>query len=91
MLHLNFDIKPHILSSQIQVLVVDDNAINRMVTSKLLRTLGCEATVLESGPECIQKLAEVGPSGFDIVLLDLCMPEVIIHIRFFLKIVRIIF
>ncbi|OAE24889.1 hypothetical protein AXG93_2931s1320 [Marchantia polymorpha subsp. ruderalis] len=59
----------------IKVLVVDDNAINRMVTSKLLRTLGCEATVLESGPECIQKLAEVGPSGFDIVLLDLCMPE----------------
>ncbi|CAM6097878.1 unnamed protein product [Calypogeia fissa] len=60
---------------KVNVLVVDDNAINRMVTGRLLQSLGCKTLVLESGMECLEQLAKQGPGAFDILLLDLCMPE----------------
>lgn len=58
----------------LQVLLADDDAINRAVTRKLLEKLGCVVSVVSSGFEC---LSAVGPAtaAFQVVLLDLHMPE----------------
>ena len=53
------------------VLVVDDNTLNRRLTSHLLNELGAETSVASSAVECFEKLAE---GGIDIVLMDVQMP-----------------
>ena len=58
----------------INVLVVDDNSINQMVTSKLLKKLGHSVGVASSGAEALAKLAAPG-NRFDLVLMDMMMPE----------------
>jgi CheY-like chemotaxis protein len=55
-----------------KVLVVDDNAANRMVAERLLAAVGVEASSVDSGREALKVLAvEV----YDAVLMDLRMPE----------------
>ncbi|KAG6732641.1 hypothetical protein I3843_01G180600 [Carya illinoinensis] len=58
----------------LQVLLADDDNVNRGVTRKLLEKLGCIVTAVSSGFEC---LSAIGPAGssIQIVLLDLHMPE----------------
>ena len=53
------------------VLIVDDNAVNRRVTSALLEKLGCRTETAASGEEALQRMAEGRP---ELVLLDLEMP-----------------
>ncbi|URD94193.1 Ethylene receptor [Musa troglodytarum] len=57
----------------LQVLLVDDDGINRKVTHKLLEKLGCCVSPLSTGAEC---LSSIGTSGaqFQLVILDLNMP-----------------
>ena len=55
------------------VLVVDDNVINREVLAELLRRLGHVPTVAVDGPSALE-VAMVKP--FDLLLLDISMPEV---------------
>jgi DNA-binding response OmpR family regulator len=57
-------------------MVVDDNSVNRIVTRRLLDSIGCIPTVVDSGQKCLDILIEKGASAFQIILLDLCMPEV---------------
>jgi PAS domain S-box-containing protein len=54
-----------------QVLVVDDNQINRRVAYEILRNAGCSVTTAESGEAAIV-LVEKQP--FDVVLMDIQMP-----------------
>uniref|UniRef100_A0A2N9IR51 Ethylene receptor n=1 Tax=Fagus sylvatica TaxID=28930 RepID=A0A2N9IR51_FAGSY len=58
----------------LQVLLADDDDVNRAVTRKLLEKLGCTVTAVSSGFEC---LSAIGPAGssIQIILLDLQMPE----------------
>ncbi|XP_076904186.1 protein EIN4-like [Bidens hawaiensis] len=58
----------------LQVILADDDNVNRMVTKKLLEKLGCQVTSVSSGFECLSSL---GPttSPFHVVILDLHMPE----------------
>lgn len=58
----------------LKALVTDDNLINRTVTKQLLEKLGCQATVVESGRQCLATLAQSG-SLYKFLLLDLWMPE----------------
>lgn len=56
----------------LRVLVVDDNAVNRMVISRHLVGLGCDPVEADSGPRCL----ELGATErFDAVLMDVLMPE----------------
>jgi len=55
-----------------QVLVVDDNRLNSHLLSLLLQRLGLQAQSASSGP---QALAMLGDGRFDLVILDLRMPE----------------
>jgi CheY-like chemotaxis protein len=55
-----------------QVLVVEDNPINRMVATGLLKRLGAEVTLAEGGAEAV---ATVQQRAFDLILMDIQMPD----------------
>jgi CheY-like chemotaxis protein len=54
------------------ILVVDDNRVNRLVAVKSLEALGAEAEAVDSGAMAI---AAVERTNFDLVLMDINMPE----------------
>ena len=54
-----------------RVLVVDDSAVNRMVTDKILRSDGFEPVLAEDADRALDILGE---QEFDILLLDINMP-----------------
>src|ERR1700694_5293345 len=54
------------------VLIVDDNATNRRILEAQLKIWGMTPTSAHSGHEALEKLAK---RNFDVVLIDLQMPE----------------
>ncbi|CAL5347356.1 hypothetical protein CsSME_00033669 [Camellia sinensis var. sinensis] len=58
----------------LQVLLADDDDVNRAVTRKLLQKLGCTVSTVATGFECLSSLGSA-VSSFQIVLLDLHMPD----------------
>lgn len=56
----------------INVLVVDDNQINRLLINKVLKKWGASADFAENGQEAIDKLEL--HKDFDVVLMDIHMP-----------------
>jgi len=54
-----------------RLLVVDDNDMMREVTGEMLRALGCEVELAESGQRCLEILAH---TNFDLILMDWQMP-----------------
>ena len=60
-----------------RALVVDDNATNRMILRRQLRSWGVEAVEAASGPEALALVARAADEGreFDIGVLDLNMPD----------------
>lgn len=55
-----------------RILVVDDDLVNQRVLANLLKRKGWATDIARSGQECLEKLAA---SDFDLVLLDIQMPE----------------
>ena len=58
----------------LKVLVVDDHATNRRILEEVLKSWEMEAELVESGAAAIAAL-EAAAQPFDIVLMDLMMPE----------------
>ncbi|MCO5558304.1 hypothetical protein L7F22_011883 [Adiantum nelumboides] len=58
----------------LKILVTDDNLINHMATKQLLKNLGCQAIVVESGRQFLATLAQ-SRTMYKLVLLNLLMPE----------------
>jgi CheY-like chemotaxis protein len=54
------------------LLVVDDNSMNRIMLSRYIIRLGYQATLVENGRQALDKLQG---EPFDLVLLDVEMPE----------------
>jgi two-component system, cell cycle response regulator len=54
------------------LLVVDDNSMNRIMLSRYITKLGYQATLVENGRQALEKLQT---EPFDLVLLDVQMPE----------------
>jgi len=52
--------------------VVEDNPVNRLVAEELLREFGHEAATAVNGLEALERLRR---ERFDLVLLDVRMPE----------------
>ena len=74
------DIPPASVPADIRgkrILVVDDNKTNRTILVKMLESFGCSAEAVESGDEAIKilKRAVHKEKLFDLVLLDMQMPE----------------
>lgn len=59
--------------SGLRVLVVDDNAANRVLAEQMLSILGVRATTADGGEAGLRLLAE---ARFDVVLMDLRMPGI---------------
>jgi len=57
------------------VLVVDDNALSRMVLARLLEKIGCQVEMADSGLEALAMMQDRAATPFSCVLLDLNMPE----------------
>lgn len=55
------------------VLLAEDNEVNRRVMSRLLEKLGCRVEVAENGDQALKRWEA---STFDLVLMDCQMPEV---------------
>jgi len=56
----------------LKVLVVDDNELNIFVARQILKKWNCEVEEAVSGAECLEKMRD---NQFDVILLDLQMPE----------------
>ena len=57
----------------INVLVVDDNNINRLLINKVLARWGAQADFAENGLEAVEKVTT--NQNYDVVLMDVYMPE----------------
>jgi CheY-like chemotaxis protein len=57
----------------VRVLLVDDNAMNRLIGGKVLETLGAEPTLAAGGLEAVEAVRH---ESFDLILMDINMPEV---------------
>ena len=55
-----------------KILLAEDNKVNQMVASELLKILGVEVTVANNGLEAIEAAKE---NTFDLILMDIQMPE----------------
>ncbi len=75
MLPPTLDRAPSEPTRPMRVLVVDDNAVNRLVAEKMLKRLGCETGVATGGEEAVQLASEPG-ADWDLVLMDCAMPGV---------------
>ncbi|PYF10920.1 signal transduction histidine kinase [Rhodobacter viridis] len=56
----------------LRLLIVEDDAVNRLVTETLLRQAGHQVRLAETGEAALQALAG---QGFDLVLTDLNLPD----------------
>ncbi len=57
----------------VRVLVVEDNATNRMIATKLLENLGASVETASDGYEGVEAAAR---GGFDLILMDIQMPGI---------------
>jgi CheY-like chemotaxis protein len=56
----------------VRVLIADDNVVNQKLISQLLQGRGHDVTVVSTGREAVE---EVTRGDYDLVLMDLQMPE----------------
>lgn len=58
--------------AELRILVADDEPMNVMILSKLLKHCGLRCEIARDGVECVEK-ANLG--GFDVILMDINMPK----------------
>lgn len=57
------------------ILLADDEAINRLVLEDYLREAGARVVLVADGGEAVERIRTDGPGAFDIVLMDIQMPQ----------------
>jgi len=62
-----------VANSTASLLIVDDNSVNRIMLSRYTTRLGYQSTLVENGRQALEKLQN---ESFDLVLLDVQMPEI---------------
>ncbi len=58
----------------LRVLLAEDNDVNQQIAVELLESVGAAVTVADNGRIAVETL-RAAPNGFDLVLMDLQMPE----------------
>ncbi|KAJ7738359.1 hypothetical protein B0H16DRAFT_96667 [Mycena metata] len=61
-------------ANNLLVLVVDDDRLTRMLSSKLLTKLGCVVHTAKDGQECVNMVLGAVPHTYDLICLDNFMP-----------------
>ena len=59
----------------LRLLLVEDNDINRQIATELLHDAGAVVEQAHNGVQALQMLAQVPPDHFQLVLMDVQMPE----------------
>ena len=59
----------------LRVLLAEDNGLNREIATALLQDQGASVICAHNGLEVIERLQASGPDAFDVVLMDVQMPE----------------
>ena len=59
-----------------RVLLADDLQMNRQIAVELLSSVGVTCDTVENGQQALDRLTQCGPGYFDLVLMDIQMPEV---------------
>ncbi|WP_338759094.1 response regulator [Massilia sp. METH4] len=57
-----------------RVLLVEDNPVNQQIAAELMGIQGIAVEFAGNGREALDRLAQVGPGYYDVVLMDLEMP-----------------
>ncbi len=63
---------PHREVPALDILVAEDNAVNRKLVARILHDLGHSARLVSSGRQCLEAMRE---SDYDMIFTDLQMPE----------------
>ncbi len=66
--------QPSVRLSGARILLAEDNEINQQIATELLEGAGAVVTVASNGCEAVERLVS-SPGGYDLVLMDLQMPE----------------
>ncbi|MCL9805237.1 ATP-binding protein [Flavobacterium amniphilum] len=59
-------------TTELKVLLVEDNKINQIVTERILGKFGFETQIVENGFEAIERIQH---TVFDVILMDINMPQ----------------
>ncbi|MCK6396031.1 response regulator [Zoogloea sp.] len=59
----------------LRILVAEDNDINQQIARGLLERIGATVSIADNGRSALETLIAAGPDAFDVVLMDLQMPE----------------
>ena len=59
----------------LQILVAEDNVVNRKLVTTLLQKRGHQVTAVENGLEAVAAIEAAPKTPFDVVLMDLQMPQ----------------
>ena len=60
--------------SNIRALLVEDNEINREITTELLSMTGMQVESADNGQVCVDKFAASQPGWYDVIFMDVEMP-----------------
>ena len=63
------------LDRPLHILVAEDNPVNRKLVTTLLQKRGHTVKAVENGREAVASIQKVKSPGFDVVVMDLQMPE----------------
>ena len=61
--------------ARLNILVAEDNATNQKVIAKILERAGHASTIVGDGRAALQAMLDQGRNAFDLVLMDVNMPE----------------
>jgi signal transduction histidine kinase/CheY-like chemotaxis protein len=70
-----FEKKTEVDFSSKHVLLVEDIRVNREIASAILRRMGFTLDTAENGKEAVEKVETSRPGDYDLVLMDIQMPE----------------
>ena len=60
---------------KLRILLAEDNKVNQLVAARLLEKRGHTVVIAGNGREALAALDEPGSGGFDLILMDVQMPE----------------
>jgi CheY-like chemotaxis protein len=61
--------------AEMKILAAEDGEVNRFVLEAFLRSEGTVPVMVVNGVQAVEQIAENGPDAFDLVLMDIQMPE----------------